>query len=98
MITGDCPYCEAPMWNPLARDRELPCFQRLISECCGKVVWLLHSRIYPEAMTEEVFLERYEWDEEKKDVKEKYPAPVDKVAEYLYAQLLIDFFNNAEIA
>ncbi|UOF76909.1 hypothetical protein [Bacteriophage sp.] len=70
MIYGDCPYCDAPMDNPIV-DGPLPCFQKLESECCGNVVWLKHSRIDPEAFTEEGFAKEYVIDHKAKTITKR---------------------------
>lgn len=70
MIFGDCPYddCNEPMCNSMG-DRYG--FEKLNCEKCGRVIWLLHSRVDPVAYTDKGFRDKYEIDEETKQVKEK---------------------------
>lgn len=73
MIMGECPYCAEEMWNSIA-DGELPKFQKLKCEACGKTIWLYHSRMNPEAMTEDAFSQRWEVNEETKMITRR-PVP-----------------------
>lgn len=59
MISGDCPYCDAPTHNWLAEDMRLPGVELCVCDECGKEYWLLHSRLYPEAARKE------DWEPEK---------------------------------
>jgi len=76
MILGTCPYpnCDQFMANPIA-DLPLPQYERLRCEHCGRVVWLKHSRIDPEAWTDEDFREAHDVDDETKAVTPKEPSP-----------------------
>lgn len=71
MIFGECPYndCNQQMMNAICVN--LPMFERLVCEKCGRVIWLYHSRLEPVAYTEEGFLEKYDLDEETKSIKGK---------------------------
>ena len=71
MIFGECPYndCNQQMINSI-RDN-LPMFERLVCETCGRVIWLYHSRLEAVAYTEEGFLGKYDLDEETKSIKGK---------------------------
>ena len=62
MIIGECPYCGHHMWNRCAD--QTPVFEKINCEECGDIVWLLHSRIFPEAYTDEDFNNEYDVDEE----------------------------------
>lgn len=75
MIFGECPYCEQPVVNHLARDRPLPCFEKVECESCKKWYWLKHSRVDPEAWTDEEFRKLYEINEETKAIKPRPPRP-----------------------
>lgn len=70
MIFGECPYndCDEPICIACA-DR-CPAYQRIVCKKCGRVFWEKHSRINPEAFTEEDFNKKYKIDEETREVKE----------------------------
>lgn len=70
MIMGACPYCDQHMMNPIA-GLPLPRFQKIKTECCGKTIWLLHSRVDPKAYTDEDFREEYEVNEETKSITKR---------------------------
>ncbi len=70
MIMGACPYCDAGMMNPIA-DLPLPKFQKLITECCGKTIWLRHSRVDPQAFTDEDFKNKFIVNEETREISKK---------------------------
>jgi len=60
------------MMNAICNDP--PKFQKLTCKTCGRVVWLYHTRLVPEAYTEEAFLEEYEVDEETKMLTKRQGA------------------------
>lgn len=71
MIMGGCPYCDKSMWTPIAEGKQLPLWERKITECCKKVVWVYHSRLDPVAYTDEGFRDKYDIDETTKQISEK---------------------------
>ena len=77
---GGCPYCDKPMFNPIA-GLPLPKFQKITTECCSKTVWLYHSRIDPKAYTDEDFKKEYTIDEKTKEVTKKQSHNVSTTTE-----------------
>jgi hypothetical protein len=73
LITGDCPYCDAPIINEMPA--KTPAYSRQTCESCKNVYWLCHSRIDSWAMKEEDFLEKYEVDTAAGTIKERAPKP-----------------------
>jgi len=69
MIIGECPCCDATMWNACAG--KTPVFEKIVCEECGGVVWLYHSRIDPMAYTEADFLKEYSINESDKSIKRR---------------------------
>ncbi len=57
MIFGEWPCCGA---FSMVEIGPVPCFERIICDECGAVVWLRHSRIDPEMWTDEDFQREYE--------------------------------------
>lgn len=47
---------------------QLPLFQKIKTECCGKTIWLKHSRVDPTAWTDEDFRKEYDVDDEMKKI------------------------------
>ncbi len=74
MIIGDCPYdgCDDCHMVPCAD--ECPAFSRETCDTCGRIYWLRHSRMLPEAFTEEQFAAKYRVDEETKVISERKPT------------------------
>lgn len=76
-IIGECPYCNKGHMIALPDEFEslieiqLPIFQRTISDCCNKSIWIKYSRVNPEVLTEEKFLTKYNVNKETKEVFEK---------------------------
>lgn len=68
MIMGECPYCNAHIFNPIGKP---PCFTFPVCESCGKKYALRHSRLDPVAMPIEEFEKLYIIDEEKKTIKDR---------------------------
>lgn len=57
MIIGTRPCCGAPS---LVEIGPAPCWERIVCDGCGAALWLRHSRIDPEMLTEDEFLKHYE--------------------------------------
>lgn len=70
MIIGEYPCCDGDLWIYLP-DIQLPVFEKEICPHCGKAVWHYLSRVEPISYTEEQFNEKYEVDEETKNIKER---------------------------
>jgi hypothetical protein len=71
-ISGDYPCCNGSLW--LTFDEEnlvTPAFQKENCPHCNAVVWHVLSHWEPCSYTEENFLEKYDVDEEKKQVTKK---------------------------
>lgn len=70
MIIGGCPYdgCEGFMMTPIA-DRYG--FSRETCPDCKRVVWVEHTRIGPDAYTDEGFRAEYDVDDESKTITPK---------------------------
>lgn len=77
MIFGYCPYpdCDHAHAIPLLEGRV---HERLKCDKCGRVYWLLHSRIEPQAWTDEDFRRLHEVDDlgKRVRVKEHYAEKV----------------------
>jgi len=69
MIIGECPYCDAVMWNQCAD--VTPAFEKVVCSECRETVWLYHSKLDPIAYTEEDFFDKFLVDEDTKIIKEK---------------------------
>lgn len=81
MIIGGCPYCNALM-RGVGVPPGAPAWMKDTCEDCEKTVWRWLTRINPQAWKEEDFLETYEVDEEKKQIKVR-EGKIDTVqAEY----------------
>jgi hypothetical protein len=69
MIIGPCPYCDAPSMIPIAP--KTPAFSKEECDNCGKEFWLLHSKWNPEKFTLEEFAEKYDVNEETRQITRK---------------------------
>lgn len=67
MIFGHCPYCGSLVSTACAP--KTPAFSKEKCGECHKKYWLKHSRIDPEAMTQEQFNKEYSVDETTKVIK-----------------------------
>lgn len=56
MILGTRPCCGAPSFVEIG---PAPCWERIVCDACGAVLWLRHSRMDPEMLTEDAFLKDY---------------------------------------
>lgn len=62
-MLGECPYddCEQFAWRILPAST--PCFGRDVCKGCGRILWVLYSRIDPQVFTEAEFLQKWRVDE-----------------------------------
>lgn len=71
MIFGGCPYCNASTVNYMPDDSP-KCYESTCEEC-GKVYWMLASRIESLAYTQEDFAKEYIVDREKRTIEKRLP-------------------------
>ena len=75
MQIGDCPYEDCNALMTAAMPDQTPCFGKYECEECGRVVWLHHSRLNPEAYTEEGFHAYFDLNEETRSITKRAATP-----------------------
>ena len=75
MIMGDCPYADCDGVHMISCAEKCPAFSHETCDDCGRTYWILHSRLLPEAFTEEEFAERYQLDEATRQITVRHPTP-----------------------
>lgn len=71
MISGDCPYCDAPVL--LEVPEVTPVWGRVTCDACGREYWEYYDRLVPCALSVEEFDAAYVVDEERRMVWRKVP-------------------------
>lgn len=71
MIIGPCPYSDCDELHMVPIGPRPPMMSRERCEGCGRTYWLRHSRIEPDALTEEEFATGFDVDHATKMITPK---------------------------